>query len=74
MRGTLDIYGGNLASMTDKLIGDAFATVKAVYDKLADITYVAYNMQAVVTLATQVQSLTARVGELEAEVAALKAE
>ena len=73
MRATTDFAGGNGAPLVNKMIGDAFLTVKAVADNINDVKYVAYNMQAVITLATLVEQLATRVGTLETEVAALKA-
>ena len=72
MRVCSDFAGGNGAPLVDKMIGDAFLTVKAVADNIAAVSYVAANMEAIVTLAqtvvaqqAQIAALTARVTTLE---------
>lgn len=51
IRATTDFAGGNAAPLVDKLIGTAFEVVKAVYDNIEAIRYVAYNMNAIVVAA-----------------------
>lgn len=72
MRTVNDPYG-SLTPEVDKLIGNAFPTVKLVADNMDAITYVVANMQAIITLAQQLTTLTNRVTALEARVTALEA-
>lgn len=68
MRSCLDGYGGNFASPIDKLLGNAFWTVKNVSDSLDDIRFVSANMALVNQAATSLAAMTN-----EALVAALTA-
>jgi len=50
MRNSQDPYGSH-ASLVDRVIGNAYEVVKAVYLRLGEIGYIASNMEAVVITA-----------------------
>jgi len=69
--GYLQPYGGaRFAPMVDRLIGNAFPTVKFVADNMDYIRYVADNMLAIVTLA---ESQATQIATLQAQILVLQA-
>jgi hypothetical protein len=66
-RCTADYYGGNFAPAIDRLLGDAFYSVKNVADNIDSVKYLNYNMAQIQVLAANVavlQAVANSVGEL----------
>lgn len=54
-RPSTDYPNGNMASLTDKMLGGAFHYVKVVAEAIEHVKYVAYNMASIVSVAQQNQ-------------------
>lgn len=73
MRPVNDPLGGS-TMLVDKMIGNAFDVVKEVQTNLAAINYLVANMQAIVTLAEQVEAQRITIINYEARISALEAQ
>jgi hypothetical protein len=63
LMGSLGFPNGNCGPLVDKVIGDAFQTVKTVADNIDDVKYAAYNMPALSLIAKQYEAMGASVLE-----------